>query len=70
MKKIKILVLCMAVLMALAGCGFKHAESAKTSMHDVNQSAEDLKDETQTSKDKTEEIKDQESQDSTQGYQW
>ncbi len=67
MKKI---IICMVVLMALAGCGFKHAESAKTSMHDVNQSAENLKDETQTSKNKTEEIKDQESQDSTEGYQW
>jgi len=70
MKKIHILIICVALMMAFAGCGFKHAESAKTSMEGVNQSAEDLKEETQTSKERTEEIKEQESQDTTQGYKW
>ncbi|WP_432735652.1 hypothetical protein [Maridesulfovibrio sp. FT414] len=70
MKKIYIAILCMALLLAFAGCGFKHAESAKTSMHDVNQSAEDLKEETETSKQKTEDIKEQETQDTVQGHKW
>ncbi|CCO25183.1 hypothetical protein [Maridesulfovibrio hydrothermalis] len=70
MKKIKIIILCMAVMLALAACGFKHADSAKSSMHNVNQSAQDLKNETQVSKQKTEEIKEQEAQDSTEDYKW
>ncbi|WP_421901205.1 hypothetical protein [Maridesulfovibrio sp.] len=70
MKKFKILLVCVVALLALSGCGFKQADSAKQSMEGVHQSAGDLKDETQSAKDRTEEIKQEESQDSTEGYQW
>ncbi|WP_027721387.1 hypothetical protein [Maridesulfovibrio zosterae] len=72
MNKIKLIALCMALLFILggAGCGFKNAESAKSSMQDVNQCAEGLKDDSQSSKEKTEKIKETEAQNSTQGYQW
>lgn len=70
MKKIRIVIAVIVALIALGGCGFKHADSAKKSMEGVHQSAEDLKDETQSAKDRTEDLKEKESQDSTEGYQW
>ncbi|WP_319780394.1 hypothetical protein [Maridesulfovibrio sp.] len=70
MKKIKVILICVITLLALSGCGFKHADSAKQSMEGVNQSAEELKEETQTSKERTEEIKQEENQDTTEGYKW
>lgn len=70
MKKIHIIILCVCLILGMAGCGFKKAESAKASMHGVHESAEDLKEETESSKHKTEEIKEQEAQDSVQGHQW
>ena len=72
MKKLFMLTICFLLLLGFTGCAkkFEHAQSAKTSMHDVSESAEDLKDETETSKHKTEEIKEQESQDSLEGHKW
>lgn len=72
MKKLLMLILCSMMLLGFIGCAkkFEHAQSAKTSMHDVGESAGDLKDETETSKHKTEEIKDKESQDSLEGHKW
>ncbi|WP_320169355.1 hypothetical protein [Maridesulfovibrio sp.] len=70
MKKIYLIILCITLMLAFAGCGFKNAESAKASMHDVNQSAEGLKEETESSREKTEELKEQETNDSVQGHQW
>lgn len=72
MKKILILIICSMLLLGFTGCAkkFTQAQSAKTSMHDVSDSAGNLKDETATSKHKTEEIKDQETQDNVQGHQW
>jgi len=72
MKRTLMLILCSLLLLAFTGCGkkFTHAQSAKTSMHDVGESAGDLKDETESSKHKTEDIKDKEAQDSVEGHQW
>ncbi|NDV24603.1 hypothetical protein [Desulfovibrio sp. JC022] len=72
MKKVLMLILCAMLLLGFAGCAkkFSHAQSAKTSMHDVGESAEDLKDETESSKHKTEDIKEKEAQDNLQGHQW
>ncbi|WP_320009077.1 hypothetical protein [Maridesulfovibrio sp.] len=72
MKKIFTLFICSLLLLGFTACAkkFEHAQSAKTSMHDVGESAGELKDETETAKSKTEEIKDKESLDSLEGHKW
>ncbi|MBI9112885.1 hypothetical protein [Maridesulfovibrio ferrireducens] len=70
MKKIKLIILCMATMLLLVSCGFKNADTARNSMRDVNSSAGELKNETESSQQCTEELKEKEKRDSIEEHKW
>ncbi|WP_031479567.1 hypothetical protein [Maridesulfovibrio frigidus] len=70
MKKFKVVILCLAAMLLMAGCSFKNAETAQNSMRDVNHSAEDLREESEASKKTSEELKEHEQSESVETHKW